>query len=346
MSFDYLEPGDPWRGAAAAGGAFLLGEYAYKQYLKRTGRSDARELTKIATMTKRRRVSSEVAASYGETVHYRELARPWPRVQYKLLKDLPKMYAVNNASSVNGTSGTGKQASADVHTFFSNTDLQGIMSNVNAAVPNASTPVGTPANTTDCFIEKVHAEIHFTNSTQGTAMRLYIAYCKPRRDLDAAWSPNSSWATGLTDAGSTGTSVDIGVSPFMVSAFTENWKIVKLHSTILTPGATIVENIDLQRKRKLNNETLRAMASGASIYLKNWTTAIMVWFHGLPVEDNASTTTTAGNCKLLAYYKEQYQYSFIVNNRNVTSVANGLNAAQAATVANEITGTTASGAPV
>lgn len=115
------------------------------------------------------------------------------------------------------------------------------------------------------------------------------------------------------------------VTPYMVPAFTENWKVVKQLKYILPPGGQCM--FQLKSKAILDRNHIRRGATGGqaitdhSIYRPRYGREVFFRFHGQPVHDSTThTLVNYGRVALDYVATKKYWYNAVYGTRVPTYV--------------------------
>lgn len=172
----------------------------------------------------------------------------------------------------------GEQRCATLLTFLNKTELDTL-----------STAVGNAGSAGKLAYLGGRGDLMITNHGSGT-LRFYLYVVITRRDSDG--SAPTKFLEGIDDTGGTATSyTDFGARPHM----SYEYKIFKkTHAIVafnLAPGQTHVHHFTSNAKRIYDSGTA-AQVVGGIVYLKGWTTELMVISHGVAACDSVGANVT------------------------------------------------------
>lgn len=216
----------------------------------------------------------------------------------------PMFYTVNAGARISGA--VGQQIYSQPQSLFLKSDLTTLMGKLPAS------------NSTNLLILRgAWSKGMITNMHQGPVKLIYYD-CIARRDGDD--NAQSAFNTGLSDQ--SGTTVDgttLGVTPYKSQYFNQFWRIAKVTTVILDPGATHIHYVKARVNRVIRNEYL---GQTPALYLRGLTYYTLVVAHGVPANDATTTTTiSTGVVALDAVTVAGYDFTYDANYKQVSSLS-------------------------
>lgn len=160
----------------------------------------------------------------------------------------------------------------------------------------------------------------FTNQSE-VAAKVVLYDCIARHDGDDAVA--TCFTEGISDesAGSLGNAL-VGLTPYKSGMFTKNWKIRKVSSFVLSPGAHHIHYIKAKVNKTVSNAWIDKTPAA---YLSPYTCSLMAVVHGMPINDVTTRTQISTAATAIDVVTTLcYDYSWDSHNTQSISASNNL----------------------
>lgn len=176
--------------------------------------------------------------------------------------------------------------------------------------------INTANKTQNFLLNKCTVEIHITN-TSPLVTRIDLYDIIPHTDGNTSITdPVYAMQQGYADLAGGGSPVPttltyqyLGTTPYQLPKFYEFFKIHKVRTVMLGPGAYHIHKVTIVPKHLINAETFNFIQS----YIKNMSYFCMLRFHGQPTNDTITKTqisTTQSALDVVTTYNYEYQWYF------------------------------------
>lgn len=217
----------------------------------------------------------------------------------------------------------------------------------------STTNLATYGSTANLIVNKASMSTMITNQSNATAVvKLYdVIHRKDSNSDQKGSSPYRDWhnlkamsggdandETSYTNANnsmamSASALHVIGATPFTEEAWCQLYKVAKVRTVYLLPGATHIHHQVSNPYRKFHYYQMKDTSSSGSMQsgdavnpygLAYLTTSLMIVAHGMPAVENGGSTVSTAPIKLSMISKFRYDFSFVNPFRNVTTLEDTL----------------------